>query len=529
MKIPGSDIHMEGDAGDKIRNEQSRNRVEVHDPPHFLNRTSLGLILQTATDGVVIVDEHNTVVFWNEQAEKIFGLDTQYVIGRQLDEILIPDTLQKKIELVQYESQEISLSTATKTNVRIEYKTQCLHQDGAQYFYFFIKDIGTRDVVYQRLSEQKEFYQSILENIPTDIAIFDKDHRYLYVNSFGIKNEELRKYIIGKTDHEYLIYRNRDTAVADLRHAGFIHAKETGIVAEWEDSTTDAEGKIHTSLRKFYPVYDEKGEFSVMIGFGIDITERKQMEEFIRNINQELEHKIQLSTIELLKANEELKTFNSMVSHDLQAPIRSLSGFSKLMMKRHAEQLGEGGRELLQMIDQNARHMSSLIKGLLKFSQLNKTPLSFVLVDMNEMVAEVIRDVKLIYPKSNAKFDCGDIAPAQCDIVLIRQVWYNLIENAVKYSSKKEQPVIEIGCKTDSGAAVYFVKDNGAGFDSKYSDKLFDMFQRLHTYDEYEGTGVGLALVHRIINTHGGRIWSESQVNEGSVFYFTLKRSDIES
>ena len=491
------------------------------------NRSSLTHILQTAGDGIIIIDTQNTILFWNEMAEKIFGVNSAYALGKRLEDIITRDGSQKKLDIVQYESREITVSTVSRSHLKIQYKTQSFRQDGDQYFYLFIEDIGSRNIFYQRLSEQKEFYQSILENIPTDIAIFDRDHRYIYVNHYGIKNEELRKYIIGKNDHEYLTYRNRDTSVADLRHASFLHARETGKVAEWEDSTTDAQGNVHTSLRKFYPVYNEKGEFSVMIGFGIDITERKKMEQYVRNMNQELEHKIQLSTLELLKANEELKTFNSMVSHDLQAPIRSLSGFSKLMMKRYADQLGEGGMELLQMIDQNAKHMSALIKGLLKFSQLNKTPLSFVLADMNEMVTEVIRDVKLIYPQSNARFDCGHIAPAQCDMVLIRQVWYNLIENAVKYSSKKEQPVIEIGCMTDSGATVYYVKDNGAGFDSKYSDKLFDMFQRLHTYDEYEGTGVGLALVHRIVNTHGGRIWSESQINEGSVFYFTLSRSAI--
>lgn len=486
------------------------------------NRSSLTHILQTAGDGIVIINSQNTILFWNEKAEKIFGVNSAYALGKRLEDMITPNGSQKKMDLVQYESREITVSTASKSHLKIKYKTQSFRQDGDQYFYLFIEDIGSRNIFYQRLSEQNEFYQSILENIPTDIAIFDKDHRYIYVNHYGIKNEELRKYIIGKNDHEYLTYRNRDTSLADLRHSYFLHAKETGKIAEWEDSTTDAEGKVHTSLRKFYPVYDEKGEFSVMIGFGIDISERKMMEEYIRNMNQELEYKVRLSTTELLKANEELRTFNSMVSHDLQAPIRSLSGFSKLMIKRYEDQLGDDGRELLHMIDQNAKHMSALIKGLLKFSQLNKTPMSLVLVDMKEIAAEVIRDVKQTYPNVQIQFSVADIPPAKCDLVLTRQLWYNLIENAVKYSSKQKHPKIEIGCDNDNGTNIYFVKDNGAGFDSKYSDKLFDMFQRLHTYDEYEGTGVGLALVNRIVQTHAGKIWAESQINGGATFYFTL-------
>jgi PAS domain S-box-containing protein len=372
------------------------------------------------------------------------------------------------------------------------------------------------------LSRQKEFYQNILENIPTDIVIFDPDHKYIYVNPYAIRNEEFRKYIIGKDDFEYLRYRNRDTTLAEIRREKFLEVKETGKVVEWEDCTTSPQGEVMTSLRKFYPVYDHSGQLTLVIGFGIDITEQKKAQEYVKNINQELEQKIQERTNDLSSANEDLNTFNSMVSHDLQAPLRSLSGVSHILADKYADKLDEDGKELLKIIDRNAKQMSSLIRGLLKFSQLGKAPLTLSDVNMNELVATVLSEIKSDQIDPKTKIIVHELPSCSCDEILMKQVWYNLIGNAIKYSSKKEAPVIEIGSTKNEHGQFCYVRDNGAGFDTKYTDRLFTIFQRLHTQSEFEGTGVGLALVHRIVTKHGGRIWAESVKDEGATFYFTL-------
>jgi light-regulated signal transduction histidine kinase (bacteriophytochrome) len=211
-----------------------------------------------------------------------------------------------------------------------------------------------------------------------------------------------------------------------------------------------------------------------------------------------------------------------MVSHDLQAPLRSLSGVSHILTHKYADKLDEDGKELLKIIDRNAKQMSSLIRGLLKFSQLGKAPLTLSDVNMNELVTTVLSEIKSDQIDPKTKIIVHELPSCSCDEILMKQVWYNLISNAIKYSSKKEAPVVEIGSTKNEHGQFCYVRDNGAGFDIKYADRLFSIFQRLHTQDEFEGTGVGLALVHRIVTKHDGRIWAESVKGEGATFYFTL-------
>ena len=496
--------------------------------------SSLHQILNAVSDAIMIIDHRGLVTFWNEKAAGIFGWTMEEAIGQKMTTLLFPPAasrpLDQKIKEFFKTGDSSSLGipagitgiTKEKKKITVELKIKPLVEGADRYICVFTSDTSERTSVYQQLNEQKQFYQNILENIPTDIAIFDQDHRYVYVNPYGIKDPELRKYIIGKDDFEYLKYRGRNPAMANMRREKFIEAKRSGQVVVWEDSTTDPYGEIQTSLRKFYPVYGQDKKFSLMIGFGVDITTRKKMEEYIQNINQDLELKIEERTNELRRANEELNTFNSMVSHDLQSPLRSMSGFSKILMDGYADSLDSNGKELLDLIEKNARHMSSLIRGLLKFSQLGKAPLAKVRADMNEIAGTVVDEIQMISnnPKTNIMIE--DLPASSCDTLLMKQVWFNLIGNAVKYSSKKENPRVRIGSTVTSDGTVYFVSDNGAGFDIAYEQKLFHIFERLHSHLEFEGTGVGLAIVHRIISKHGGKIWAESRLGEGSTFYFTV-------
>jgi len=235
-----------------------------------------------------------------------------------------------------------------------------------------------------------------------------------------------------------------------------------------------------------------------------------------------LENKMKERTEELEAANSELEAFNITVSHDLQAPLRTIAGFSKMLLTENREELSRQAIEKLEIIDKNARRMKVLIKDLLTFSKLGKADITRAPADMNLMVEDVLTELMPNHENHKAIVLLENLEPAVCDGSLIKQVWINLLDNALKYSSKKENPEITIGTAEVASERVYFVKDNGIGFDMQYADRLFGVFQRIHDPQEFEGTGLGLAIVNRIVTKHGGRIWAGAKLNEGATFYFTL-------
>lgn len=251
------------------------------------------------------------------------------------------------------------------------------------------------------------------------------------------------------------------------------------------------------------------------------LEEEKIQKEMLKAMNEALEQRVLERTAELETTNKELESFNYSISHDLRAPLRIIQGYGKMLIKTAATKLDESEMENIKDMVGNARRMGTLVDDLLDFSRLGRTQLTKTQVNMDEVVKNVIKEIKTSDPNS-AEIKIEGLDKASCDPVLIKQVWTNLISNAVKYSRKTEKPVIEIGSTGVNGQQLFFVKDNGAGFDMAYADKLFGVFQRLHKVTEYEGTGVGLALVHRIVTKHGGKIWADAKTNEGATFYFTL-------
>ena len=252
------------------------------------------------------------------------------------------------------------------------------------------------------------------------------------------------------------------------------------------------------------------------------LEEENAQKELLRVMNERLEQRVLERTAELETVNKELEGFNYSVSHDLRAPLRVIQGYGKMLLKTATAKLDEAEVGYIKDMVQSAKHMGSLVDDLLDFSRMGRTQLAKTSVDMEELVEEVVGEIKAADPNTKASIKVSGLQKINCDPVLIKQVWINLVSNAVKYSRKAEQPVIEIGSTGINGSQVFFIKDNGAGFDMQYSEKLFGVFQRLHKVAEYEGTGVGLALVHRIVTKHGGRIWADAKMNEGATFYFTL-------
>lgn len=368
------------------------------------------------------------------------------------------------------------------------------------------------------LKSTNHFLNAILENIPNMIFVKDAEHlRFVRFNRAGEKLLGTgREELIGKNDYDFFPKKQADWFVSKdkevLLNGSLLDIQEEII------QTKDGQKWLHT---KKIPITDQDGKPQFLLGISEDITDSRRRVEEIKQLNAELEKTV----AQLVTANKEMEAFTYSVSHDLRAPLRIIDGFGEILAKDYSQAFDEEGLHTLDVIMGNARHMGQLIDDLLNLSRLGRAQLAVKNVNMRELVEDVIQAMSIMDPQmARADIRVHALRSCECDVSLIRQVWTNLISNAVKYSRKKENPVIDIGWQELCGQAVYYIKDNGVGFDMKYYKKLFGVFQRLHKISEFEGTGVGLALVSRIITKHGGKIWAEATENEGAAFYFTLPK-----
>jgi light-regulated signal transduction histidine kinase (bacteriophytochrome) len=259
---------------------------------------------------------------------------------------------------------------------------------------------------------------------------------------------------------------------------------------------------------RYQPILNREEVLGVLV-ISTDVTEYKHLEEHLRELNKEME------------------SFSYSASHDLRTPLRAINGYAEILREDFGDVLNPEAKQLIDAIVRNVEKMASLIDALLKYSRLGRKELTINQVDMGAVVKQALWEVYQEDEYPEVTLDVGSLLPAQGDATLLKQVWINLISNALKFSSKNPAPKIEIGSMENGAEVTYFIKDNGVGFDMQFYNKIFGVFQRLHSSEEFEGSGVGLAIVQKIIQRLGGKIWAESVVNEGAHFYFTLPRAEV--
>jgi PAS domain S-box-containing protein len=396
---------------------------------------------------------------------------------------------------------------------------------------FLNAGMGERVKSMLALRKSEAQLQTVVENLDEGVIVSDLSGRLLHWNRAA---HELHGYSNSEQD------RRRFTDLVDTFELTTLEDVVVP-VEEWPlarilrgERLHDVELRVHrlgSDWRRIFNyggtlVQDDNHNPIMAVVTLNDITERKRAEHEIRQLNVELEERVRNRTAQLEASNKELEAFSYSVSHDLRAPLRAVDGFSQAVLEDYGPQLPEEGRRYLQTIRDSAQRMGVLIDDLLTFSRLSRLPLNKQPIKLSSMVRDVLTELQT--PQNGRKIDIrmGELAPCEGDPALLRQVWINFLSNALKYTRQRKEAVVEIGSKPDHGEMVYFVRDNGAGFDMRYAGKLFGVFQRLHRADEFEGTGVGLAIAQRVIQRHGGRVWAEGAVDRGATFYFTINEGN---
>ncbi len=300
------------------------------------------------------------------------------------------------------------------------------------------------------------------------------------------------------------------------------HTIGNGQVWRGEMRNRAKDGSLYWVDATIVPFAGADGKPRQYVAIRADITERKRAEEEIQKLNDELEHRVVERTAQLKTANQELEAFSYSVSHDLRAPLRHISGFSQMLVEEFGSILEPDARRYVERIHAGTQKMGVLVDELLNLARVGRQAVHLQTSDLNPMVAEMLALLQAESVGRQVEWVIADLPAVECDPVLVRQVFQNLLANALKFTRSRAHAVIEVRCREEDGQPAFIVRDNGIGFDMKYVDKLFGVFQRLHRAEDFEGTGIGLATVQRIVHKHGGRVWAEAELDKGAAFYFTL-------
>lgn len=478
-------------------------------------------IIENSYDIVAILDKDFKPFYRSPSSERITGWSSEErEVTNNPQQLLHPDDVEAQ--------RKVMMEVIKNPGIPIPVSLRTIHKDG---HYLHLEGIMTnmlddpsvkgvitnfQDVTRYKIAEEiksrsERLYKSIASGIPgTVICLFDKDYRYQL-----IEGDMLEKLGYAKED---LLGKLMKDVVTPERYREMVPSMIR--VFNGEIFTTEGIRGEYAVTTRFVPFRDDNNQVYAAMLAVIDVTELKKAQKHIEEMNTTLEQKVIERTAQVEAINKELEAFSYSISHDLRAPLRAINGYAAMLEEDFSKVLDGEGMRQLRIIQNNAKRMGQLIDDLLAFSRLGRKEVQKSKINMKELALNVVEEIKFNHPES--EIIINDLHQASGDLSLIKQVLHNYISNAAKYSSRSAKSRIEVTSYPAEGEFVFSVKDNGIGFDMNYYHKLFKVFQRLHSREEFEGTGVGLAIVDRIITKHGGKVWAEGEPSRGSIFYFSL-------
>ncbi len=471
-------------------------------------------------------DEQGRHTYLNRAYEKRFGVRLEDWRGKTDFEVWPPEIAST------FHQHDLAVLAAGHTLDMVEKATD---PDGTHSFWWIFKfpfqdasgkryvggvgiDITDRKRMEVKLRESEQRFRAIADYTYDCEHWFDSDGKLVWVNPAVYR-------LTGYTVDECMAMSNYPLPLFDAeekeRLASYL------VQAIQGSSANDVEFRIRCKdgsrkwvAASWQPIYDVNGFCMGHRSSIRDITDRKRAEEKVQELNKELQRLV----MELKTANKDLKTFSYSISHDLRTPLISIQGFSRRLLEKHADHLDEKGQQYLRRINMSSIRLTEMLADLLTFLSFGPKKIASSQVKMDKLAREFFDELKEVQPEQTISWHIKSLPDAKGDKTMFRQVFANLLSNAVKYSKPRETIVIEVGGWAEEQRNVYYVKDNGIGFPAEYADKIFEVFERLHTSEEFEGTGVGLAIVKRVIDQHGGEVWVHSKVDGGTTFYFSIPR-----
>ncbi len=511
-------------------------QIEQHTSELHTSELKYRSLMETAGDAIVVANaQTGIIVDANAQAERLFDRKRSEMLGLN-QTILYPptETGRCRMMFVDYADTthppiaECEVVDRHGKHIPVEINASIVQLGNEKLVQGIFRDISIRKQAEQELAEARSLLVAAVEQTPAGVLIADApDVRIRMVNSAalgirGSSSEALTDIPVGLHPRNWQTfypdgtpYDPRDLPLSKAVLKGRTTVNEEVIIRR-------SNGEDRWVLANAAPVRNPAGDIVAGVVVFADITDRKYAEDEIHRLNEELEERVRRRTAQLEAVNDELEAFAYSVSHDLRTPLRSMDGFSQAILDDYSDKLDDTGKDFLHRIRNASRRMGQLIDDMLKLSRLTRSEMSYQQVDLSRIAEEIRRELQATNPERCVEWVITPGATAHGDARLLRIAMANLLGNAWKFTTGHERARIEFGLEERDSETIYYVKDDGAGFDMAYADKLFGAFQRLHGATEFAGTGVGLATVQRIINRHSGRIWAEAEVEKGATFYFTL-------
>jgi PAS domain S-box-containing protein len=495
------------------------------------SRAKLAAIVESSEDAIIGKSLDGTITSWNASAERLFGYPAAEMIGQNITRIIPPNEQAQEIEILQrlrhgkrvVHFEAVRLAKDGRPVAVSLTVSPVLDEGGAIIGAAkIVRDITGRKLAEDSLRVSEVRYRRLFEAARDGILILDAETgRVLDVNPFlvetlGFTHEQF----LGKRIWELGLFKD---IIANQDNFAELQRKE---YIRYEDKPLGTADGRHVDVEFVSNAYQMDHQKVIQCNIRV-ITERKQTEAKIHLLNAELEQRVRERTAELETTNQELDAFSYSVSHDLRAPLRAMDGFSMALLEDCAGKLDETAQDHLRRIRAGSQQMADLIDDLQKLSRVTRTALQRERVDLTAMAREMGAELQRIQPDRQVGWVVASDLVVDGDAGLLRLALNNLLDNAWKFTAQRTPACIEVGAREEDGQRAFFVRDNGAGFDMAYAGKLFGAFQRLHSTQEFAGTGIGLAIVQRIIHRHRGRVWAEGAVGQGATFYFTLGRNGL--